>query len=122
VPAAAKSATKLTKALVALETYVSGLADLTIDYTSARLDDEPFSTSPTEGPLLGLLHRRMAARQQMRWSPRGAHLGTKSGQPSSTARSTRITATSAGVAAHFAGQHDRPMLGTVSRVPGGKFR
>ena len=44
-----RSAAKLTKALIALETYVSGLADLIIDYASARLDDEPFSTSPTEG-------------------------------------------------------------------------
>ncbi len=72
--AAAKSATKLTKALVALETYVSGLADLIIDYASARLDDEPFSTSPTEGAVQWLLRRRMGAQQQMRWSPRGAHL------------------------------------------------
>jgi hypothetical protein len=72
--AAARSAAKLTKALMALETYVSGLADLIIDYASARLDDEPFSTSPTEGAVQWLLHRRMGARQQMRWSPRGAHL------------------------------------------------
>jgi hypothetical protein len=72
--AAAKSVTKLTKALVALETYVSGLANLIIDYASARLDDEPFSTSPTEGAVQWLLHRRMGAQQQMRWSPRGAHL------------------------------------------------
>lgn len=72
--AAAKSAAKLAKALIALETYVSGLADLIIDYASARLDDEPFSTSPTEGAVQWLLHRRMGARQQMRWSPRGAHL------------------------------------------------
>ena len=55
-------------------TYVSGLADLIIDYASARLDDEPFSTSPTEGAVQWLLHRRMGAQQQMRWSPRGAHL------------------------------------------------
>ncbi|MBV8614403.1 MAG: hypothetical protein JOY66_11630, partial [Acetobacteraceae bacterium] len=40
----ARSAAKLTKALIALETYVSGLAHLIIDYASARLDDEPFST------------------------------------------------------------------------------
>jgi hypothetical protein len=72
--AAARSAAKLTKALIALETYVSGLADMIIDYASARLDDEPFSTSPTEGAVQWLLHRRMGARQQMRWSPRGAHL------------------------------------------------
>ena len=45
--AAARSAANLAKALTALETYVSGLADLIIDYASARLDDEPFSTSPT---------------------------------------------------------------------------
>jgi hypothetical protein len=72
--AAARSAAKLVKALAALETYVSGLRDLIIDYASARLDDEPFSTSPTEGAVQWLLHRRMGARQQMRWSPRGAHL------------------------------------------------
>jgi hypothetical protein len=72
--AAARSAAKLTKALIALETYVSGLADLIIDYASARLNDEPFFTSPTEGAVQWLLHRRMGAQQQMRWSPRGAHL------------------------------------------------
>ncbi|MBS0161028.1 MAG: ISKra4 family transposase [Nitrospira sp.] len=72
--AAARSAAKLAKALIALETYVSGLADLIIDYASARLDDEPFSTSPTEDAMQWLLHRRMGAQQQMRWSPRGAHL------------------------------------------------
>jgi hypothetical protein len=71
---AARSAAKLAKALVALETYISGLAELIIDYASARLDDEPFSTSPTEGAVQWLLHRRMGAQQQMRWSPRGAHL------------------------------------------------
>jgi hypothetical protein len=72
--AAARSAAKLRKALIALETYVSDLADLIIDYASARLDDELFSTSPTEGAVQWLLHRRMRAQQQMRWSPRGAHL------------------------------------------------
>jgi hypothetical protein len=71
---AARSAAKLAKTLAALETYVSGLTDLIIDYASARLDDEPFSTSPTEGAVQWLLHRRTGARQQMRWSPRGAHL------------------------------------------------
>ena len=40
--AAARSAAKLTKALIALETYVSNLADLIIDYASVRkrLSDE----------------------------------------------------------------------------------
>ena len=44
---------------MALKTYVSGLADLIIDYASARLGDEPFSTPPTEGAVQWLLHRRM---------------------------------------------------------------
>jgi hypothetical protein len=47
--------------MIALETYVSGLAELIIDYASARLGGEPFSTSPTEGAVHLLLHRRMGA-------------------------------------------------------------
>ena len=61
----------------ALETYVAGLADLIIDYATARRCEEPFSTSPIERAVQWLLHRRMAAQQQMRWSPRGAHLMLK---------------------------------------------
>ena len=38
---------------------------------------EPFSTSPTEGAVQWLLHRRLAAQHQMRWSPRGAYLMLK---------------------------------------------
>ncbi|HUN39554.1 MAG TPA: hypothetical protein VMU81_04625 [Acetobacteraceae bacterium] len=37
------------RALTAVETDVLALAALIIDYASARLDDESFSTSPTEG-------------------------------------------------------------------------
>jgi hypothetical protein len=72
--ASASSAAKLTKAMVALETQVSGLADPIIDYATARVGDEPFSTSRTEGAVQWLLHRRMGAQQQMRWSSHGAHL------------------------------------------------
>ena len=39
-------------------------------------DGEPISTVTTvttEGTVHWLLHRRMGANQQMRWSPRGAH-------------------------------------------------
>ena len=54
--------------------YPSGLADPITDYASVRLDDEPFSTSPTEGAVQWLPHRRMGSRQQMVWSPRGVHL------------------------------------------------
>jgi hypothetical protein len=48
---------------------VAGQADLIIDYATARHGDEPISTAPTEGTVQWLLHRRMGANQQMRWSP-----------------------------------------------------
>jgi len=60
-----------------LETYVVGQAALIIDYPAARYDAEPISTAPTESTVQWLLHRRMGANQQMRWSPRGAHLMLK---------------------------------------------
>jgi hypothetical protein len=47
--AAVRSAANLVRALTAVETDVLALAALIIDYASARLDDESFSTSPTEG-------------------------------------------------------------------------
>ncbi len=37
----------------------------------------PVSTAITEGTVQWLLHRRMNANQQMRWSPRGSHLMLK---------------------------------------------
>jgi hypothetical protein len=73
-PTTARVAEKVMHALVALETYVAGLADLIIDYPTAGRREEPFSASPTEGTVQWLLHRGMAAQQLMRWSPRGAHL------------------------------------------------
>ena len=67
------AAAKVTASLRGLETYVSGQAGLIIDYATARRDGEPISTATTEGTVQWLLHRRMGANQQMRWSPRGAH-------------------------------------------------
>ena len=76
VPAAA-AAGKLATSLRSLETYVSGQSGLIIDYASARRSDEPISTATTESTVQWLLHRRMGAHQQMRWSPSGAHLMLK---------------------------------------------
>jgi hypothetical protein len=59
--------------LRALETYVSGQAELIIGYAEARHDGELISTTTTEATVRWLLHRRMGANRQMRWSPRGAH-------------------------------------------------
>ena len=74
---AGATAGKVVKLLRDLETYVAGQSELIIDYAAARHDAEPISTAPTEGTMQWLLHRRMGANQQMRWSPRGAHMMLK---------------------------------------------
>jgi hypothetical protein len=65
---------KVARLLGDLETYVSGHSDIIINYTTARRREEPISTAITESTVQWLLHRRMSAQQQMRWSPKGAHL------------------------------------------------
>ena len=71
--AAPVATSKVMALLRGLETYVSGQADLIIDYAKARRSGEPISTATTEGAVQWLLHRRMGANQQMRRSPKGAH-------------------------------------------------
>ena len=73
----ATAAGKVAAVLTTLETYVAGQAELIIDYATARHSEEPISTATTESTVQWLLHRRMGANQQMRWSPRGAHLMLK---------------------------------------------
>jgi hypothetical protein len=53
--------------------YVCGQSDIIIDYAAARRREEPISTAVTESTVRWLVHRRMNAQQQMRWTPRGAH-------------------------------------------------
>jgi hypothetical protein len=74
LPAAAR---KVARLLRDLETYVSGQSDIIIDYATTRRREEPISTAITESTVQWLLHRRMNAQQQMRWSPSGAHLMLK---------------------------------------------
>jgi hypothetical protein len=74
VASSAAAARKVVGVLRGLESYVAGQAALIIDDAAARHGEEPISTAPTEGTVQWLLHRRMGANQQMRWSPRGAHL------------------------------------------------
>jgi hypothetical protein len=75
--AVAPAARKVARLLDDLETYVSGQSNIIIDYATARRREEPISTAITESTVQWLLHRRMNAQQQMRWSPRGAHLMLK---------------------------------------------
>ena len=74
---AAVAAGNVARLLRDLETCVCGQSDITIDYATARHQDEPISTAVTESTVQWLLHRRMNAQQHMRWSPRGAHLMLK---------------------------------------------
>ena len=74
---AAAVALKVGRLLSDLETYVCGQSDIIIDYATARRRKEPISTAVTESTVQWLLHRRLNAQQQMRWSPRGAHLMLK---------------------------------------------
>lgn len=73
----AAQAGKVAAALQSLETYVAGQSEIIIDYATARRCEQPISTATTESTVQWLLHRRMNASQQMRWSPRGAHLMLK---------------------------------------------
>ena len=68
-----RQARKVVTLLHALQTYVVGQGEVIIDYAAARRRGEPISTATTENTVQRLLHRRMGANQQMRWSPRGAH-------------------------------------------------
>ena len=74
---AAAVALKVSRLLGELDTYVCRQSDIIIDYASARRREEPISTAVTESTVQWLLHRRMNAQQQMRWTPRGAHLMLK---------------------------------------------
>jgi len=73
----AATAGKVAGVLRGLETYVFGQSGLIINYATARRSGEPISTATTESRVQRLLHRRMSANQQTRWSPRGAHLMPK---------------------------------------------
>jgi hypothetical protein len=68
---------RLTRVLRDLKMYVSGHSGSIINYAAARRSAEPISTAATESAVHRLVHRRMTAKQQMRWSPRGAHLMLK---------------------------------------------
>ena len=74
---AAAVALRVGRLLGELETYVCGQSDIIIDYATARRREEPISTAVTESTVQWLLHRRMNAQQQMRWTPHGAHLMLK---------------------------------------------
>jgi hypothetical protein len=64
--AAPTAAAKASALLRRLDTYGFVGDDLTIDYATARRNDEPISTATTKSTVQQPLHRRMGANQQMR--------------------------------------------------------
>jgi hypothetical protein len=76
-PTIATAARRIARLLGDLETYVSGQFDSIIDYATTRRREELISTAIAESTEQWLLHRRMNAQQQIRWSPQGTHLMRK---------------------------------------------
>jgi len=90
------------------------------NYATARRREEPISTAITESPVQWLLHRRMNAQQQMRCSPRGAHLMLKvrTSVVNGTLGETMPWAERWGPPAVFGEQPDHPQVLTVSTGTG----
>ena len=71
--AVAAKAGRLAKLCTELRTYIENNGDALIDYGARHEAGKPISTSRAEGTVNHLVSARMNKRQQMRWTPRGAH-------------------------------------------------
>jgi len=65
---------KLVKALAEFATYIRANAGSIPNYDERYRADEPISSSFAESTINQVVSKRMVKKQQMRWSPRGAHL------------------------------------------------
>jgi hypothetical protein len=72
-PAMEVGARRLVARCTELRNYVENNTGALIDYGQRHRADKPISTSRAEGTVNQLVSARMNKRQQMRWSPRGAH-------------------------------------------------
>ena len=73
-PSCVPSSRKLWTALLALDGYLVGQADWTVNYAERHRAGLRVGTAITEGTANFLVNRRMNKSQQMRWSRRGADL------------------------------------------------
>jgi hypothetical protein len=60
-----------------IELFDTGQFNSIVNYAAARRSAEPISTAQTESAVHRRQHRRMTAKQQMRWSRRGEHFMPK---------------------------------------------
>ena len=72
-PAMGAGVKRLVARCTELRAYVETNAGALIDYGQRHRAGKPISTSRAEGSVNQLVSARMNKRQQMRWSPRGAH-------------------------------------------------
>ena len=73
-PSRVPSSRKLWTALLALDGYLVGQSDWTVNYAARHRAGLRVGTAITEGTASFLVNRRMNKSQQMRWSRRGADL------------------------------------------------
>ena len=108
---------KLSGVLRHLETYVSGQFSSIINYAAARRSGEPISTAQTESAVHRLPHRRMTAKRQMRWSPKGAHfmLKVRTSVMNGTFEQTTLISPNRRAASNVV-PHNTPNFETVSSV------
>ena len=71
--AAGARAGRLAARCMELRSYIENNEGALIDYGQRHRAGKPISTSRAEGTVNQLVSARMNKRQQMRWSPRGAH-------------------------------------------------
>jgi len=69
----AAKAGRLVKLCTELRSYIANNEDALIDYGARYEAGKPISTSRAEGTVNHLVSARMNKRQQMRWTPTGAH-------------------------------------------------
>ena len=72
-PTMGAGAGRLVARCMKLQTYIENNKGALIDYGQRYRAGKPISTSRAEGTVNHLVSARMNKRQQMRWSPRGAH-------------------------------------------------
>ncbi len=72
-PAMGAGAGRLVARCTELRAYIETNKGALIDYGERCRAGKPISTSRAEGTVNQLVSARMNKRQQMRWSPRGAH-------------------------------------------------
>ena len=65
---------KLSRALEEFGTYIDNNAGAIVNYGERRRCGERISTGFVESTINQLIAKRFVKKQQMRWTPRGAHL------------------------------------------------